>query len=123
MTSKYLFTLKYRKCINTIFIFAGLHRTMRFIIKVKNISVIFHLFASLILVGVVDYCGGSSKINRRDVHGLLGSPPLPTKTVLPPDLWFTQILDHFRPTNAQERFWRQVTTQFTGVSFIKMRTI
>lgn len=40
-------------------------------------------------------------------HGNLGEPVLSSKDyVLPKEQWFTQLLDHFNPTNVQ--VWKQV---------------
>lgn len=48
------------------------------------------------------------KISRRDKHGMQGSPPpSPTNDPLPPDQWFTQLLDHFEPTTTTT--WKQVS--------------
>ncbi|XP_046667606.1 putative serine protease K12H4.7 isoform X2 [Homalodisca vitripennis] len=60
-----------------------------------------------LLISLFASCNGFLKIqNRRGVYGMLGIPPLrPTNIALPPDKWFTQILDHFDPTNT--RTWMQ----------------
>ncbi|XP_054258619.1 putative serine protease K12H4.7 [Macrosteles quadrilineatus] len=51
-------------------------------------------------------CNGSVKISRRDKHGMLGAPPLSTtNSQIPPDSWFTQLLNHFEPTDT--RTWKQ----------------
>lgn len=45
---------------------------------------------------------------KRDKYGMLGEPPAPKqKFQLPPDEWFTQLLDHFNPTNNVT--WKQVS--------------
>jgi len=60
---------------------------------------------ALFLTSVL-FCDGSIRIKQRDKHGLLGAPPLPPTNVrLPPDNWFTQLLDHFEPTDT--RTWKQ----------------
>lgn len=71
-----------------------------------------------LLVGIGDF-GTSIRLTRRDVHGLLGvSPRLPTNDPLPPDLWFTQILDHFDPTRNDT--WFQVSNCcHVGLSNVK----
>jgi hypothetical protein len=37
-------------------------------------------------------------------HGL-GSPSIPPGVEVPPDQWFVQLLDHFKPTD--DRTWKQ----------------
>lgn len=48
----------------------------------------------------------ADKLTRKDKHGMLGEPPMLSNLILPADEWFTQILDHFDPTNEEE--WQQV---------------
>lgn len=72
----------------------------------------------LILCGIllIHISSSSSVILRRDKHGMLGEPPEPkVKYHLPPDEWFTQVLDHFSPTNNVT--WQQ--RYFTVTDYFK----
>lgn len=62
---------------------------------------------------------GVVKVSRRDVHGMLGAPP-PTNDPLPPDHWFTQLLDHFEPTTST--IWQQVRLTYGTTQFIVQGT-
>ncbi|KAG8322018.1 putative serine protease K12H4.7 [Homalodisca vitripennis] len=55
---------------------------------------------------------GTNGLRRRSKLGML-RPPLPNGASNPPDEWFTQLLDHFDPTNNQTWLQRyQVVTDY-----------
>uniref|UniRef100_A0A1B6IAX2 Serine protease K12H4.7 n=1 Tax=Homalodisca liturata TaxID=320908 RepID=A0A1B6IAX2_9HEMI len=55
---------------------------------------------------------GTNGLRRRSKLGML-RPPIPTGASNPPDEWFTQLLDHFDPTNNQTWLQRyQVVTDY-----------
>uniref|UniRef100_A0A1B6CAA8 Serine protease K12H4.7 n=1 Tax=Clastoptera arizonana TaxID=38151 RepID=A0A1B6CAA8_9HEMI len=57
----------------------------------------------------------SLRHKTRDKYGLLGEPPMLKNKVLPEDEWFSQMLDHFDPTN--ENVWMQ--RYFTSTDYFK----
>lgn len=61
-----------------------------------------------ILVGLVNISTAWRTFLRgRSKYGNLGNPTLSAeKHVLPKEQWFTQLLDHFNPTDV--RVWNQV---------------
>ncbi|XP_046667646.1 putative serine protease K12H4.7 [Homalodisca vitripennis] len=67
--------------------------------SVQNVCLLSLAFLSLSGVHAL------SRLQRRDKHGKLGVPLVSSSDPLPPDQWFTQVLDHFDPTNNQT--WQQ----------------